>query len=228
MDSTSGEASVTDLFTSKANLKGMLISLSLQFFQQCSGINAVIFYTVPIFKSAGSTMDAAVCSIIVGVVQVIMTYISGLMIERAGRRILLLFSSSIMAVCLAILGTYFHLKDHKHDVSNIGWLPLLSVVMFIVVFSIGYGPIPWLMMGELFLPDVKGAAVSISVMFNWCGVFVITKCFGVLVQAWGSALTFWFFAAFMILATVFVVMFVFETKGKSAAQIQMQLSGEKE
>lgn len=227
LDKTSGGASFMELFTKMANLKGLGISMTLMFFQQFSGINAVIFFTVEIFKSAGSTLNASVCSIIVGVVQVLMTFVSALLIERAGRKILLLFSSTIMAVCLAILGTYFNLKHHEHDVSGIGWLPLLSVVLFIVAFSVGYGPIPWLMMGEIFVPSVKGLAASLSVLFNWILVFVVTKSFDLMVLSWGSDFTFWFFSTFMIIGTLFVAFFVFETKGKTAAEIQMQLEGVK-
>lgn len=225
LDSSSGDASLSDLFNQKANLKGIMISLALMLFQQFSGINAVIFYTVPIFKAAGSSLDPDVCSIIVGFVQVVMTFASSLLIDRAGRKILLIFSSTVMAICLAILGYYFDMKAEGKDVSHIGWLPLLCVVMFIVTFSVGYGPIPWLMMGELFLPDIKAIAISVSVMFNWAMVFVVTKSFDSMMENWGSDMTFWFFAACMVVGTYFVHKVVFETKGRSAGQIQMLLEG---
>lgn len=106
-------------------------------FQQFSGINAVIFYTVDIFKSAGSTLDPSICSIIVGVVQVLMTFASAVLIEKAGRKILLLQSSIVMGLCLITLGVYFKLKDGGSDVTAIGWLPLAAVVLFIVSFSLG-------------------------------------------------------------------------------------------
>lgn len=194
-------------------------------FQQFSGINAVIFFTESIFNSAGSTLNAALCSIIVGVVQVIMTLCSSLLIERAGRKMLLLFSSTVMSICLAILGAYYNMKDNHKDVSSIGWLPLFCVAFFIISFSVGYGPIPWLMMGELFLPDAKGKAVSLTVMFNWVCVFVVTKCFGMMNTSLGSDITFWFFATWMAVATVYVALAVRETKGKTASQIQDWLSG---
>lgn len=106
-------------------------------FQQFSGINAVIFYTNSIFESAGSTLDPAICSIIVGIVQVVMTFVSAVLIEKAGRKILLLQSSFVMGACLITLGIYFKLKDGGSNVSSIGWLPLAAVVLFIVSFSLG-------------------------------------------------------------------------------------------
>lgn len=127
-----------------------IVSLSLMLFQQFSGINAVIFYAQSIFDAAGSTMDPAVCTIIVGVVQVVMTVTSALLIEKAGRRILLLQSSVVMGLCLIMLGVYFSLKEGGTDVQNISFIPLGSVVLFIVSFSLGFGPIPWLIMGKVF------------------------------------------------------------------------------
>lgn len=227
LDQAGSDASWQDLFRIPSARKGLIISMLLMFFQQFSGVNAVIFYTVPIFKSAGSTLDPSICSIIVGFVQVTMTLLSSFLIERAGRKSLLLFSSTIMTICLAILGAYFDMKDSGKDVTSIGWLPLLCVVMFMVTFSVGYGPIPWLMMGELFLPDVKATAVALTVMSNWFSVFCVTKTFGSMINAWGSDMTFWFFAFCMFLATVYVAMCVLETKGKSSAQIQMWLGGDK-
>lgn len=134
-----GSGSVRELLSVPANRRGFVICIMLMFFQQFSGINAVIFYSVSIFKSAGSNLDPAICSIIVGVVQVLMTFAAATLVERAGRRILLLISSTVMCICLAVLGVYFYLKEHGHDVSKIGMIPLLSLVLFIVCFSIGYG-----------------------------------------------------------------------------------------
>lgn len=144
MDASSGSAGLRELFSVKANRKGFLICASLMFFQQFSGINAVIFFATQIFESAGSNIAPSVCSIIIGIVQVLMTFAAAALVEKAGRKILLLLSSTVMCLCLATLGVYFYLKDNlKHDVSNIGIIPLLSLVLFVVCFSLGYGPIPW-------------------------------------------------------------------------------------
>lgn len=139
VEGSGGSGSIRDLFAVTANRRGFFICIMLMFFQQFSGINAVIFYAVPIFKSAGSTLDPSVCSIIVGVVQVLMTFASAALVERAGRKILLLISSTVMCLCLGVLGVFFYLKDNGHDVSHIGMVPLLSLVLFIVCFSVGYG-----------------------------------------------------------------------------------------
>ncbi|EDS37791.1 sugar transporter [Culex quinquefasciatus] len=223
LDAVKGEAKVSDLFTKAVNRNALFIALLLMFFQQFSGINAVIFYTVPIFQSAGSTMDPAICGIVVGVVQVLMTFVSSVLIDKAGRRILLLQSSFIMGSCLVVLGVYFKLQADKADVSGIGWLPLASVVLFIISFSLGFGPIPWMMMGELCAPDVKGLASALTVMFNWSLVFLVTKTFGTMQETLGADWTFWFFGFWMAVGTLYVFFKVPETKGKTNAEIQALL-----
>jgi SP family facilitated glucose transporter-like MFS transporter 8 len=224
-ESTRSKASIRDLGSSKATRTAMIISLGLMIFQQLSGVNAVIFYSVDIFYAAGSTLDPKVSAIIVGIVQVLVTFVSSAMVDRAGRRILLLLSASIMGVCLAILGLYFSLKNRGDDVSGIGWLPLICVAVFIVMFSLGFGPLPWMMMGELFAPNVKGPASSIAVCTNWTLVFIVTFTFGKLIVWLGEHWTFWLFAIICCIGTAFVFFVVPETKGKTLTEIQRILNG---
>lgn len=209
----------------KASLKSLFISLGLMLFQQFSGVNAVIFYSVSIFQAAGSTLDPSICTVIIGVVQVIVTYFSAVLVDKAGRRILLLISSSVMALCLGCLGYYFHLQQKGEDVSNIGMVPLVSVCIFIVVFSLGFGPIPWLMTGELFSGEIKGFASSLAVTLNWTSTFILTKTFQSFLTTIGADWTFWVLALICSVGTVFVFLFVIETKGKSLEEIQCELAG---
>lgn len=225
--SAQASSSVMELITRKATIKGLIVSLGLMLFQQLSGVNAVIFYSVAIFEAAGSTLHPSIATIIIGVVQVLVTYTSTLLVDRAGRRILLLISDAVMAICLGTLGYYFYLQDSGKDVSNLGLLPLLSVAVFIIVFSIGFGPIPWMMTGELFSSEIKGVATGIAVGLNWCLTFVVTKSFQPLVSSLGSAVTFWIFSAVCCAGTVFVALIVPETKGKSLDEIQKMLGGNK-
>ncbi|KAJ9581443.1 hypothetical protein L9F63_023375, partial [Diploptera punctata] len=223
--STQEEVSFKDLISDLGTRKALIISLGLMIFQQLSGVNAVIFYTVKIFEAAGSTLDPNVATIIVGVVQIIFTFVAGAIVDRAGRRILLLTSASVMCLCLAILGFYFHLKNKGDDVSNIGIIPLICVNVFIVVFSLGFGPIPWMMTGELFAANVKGTASSIAVCTNWTLVFIVTFSFEKLLEVLHEHFTFWLFAFICGIATAFVFFVVPETKGKSLTEIQEMLKG---
>lgn len=122
-------------------------------------------------------------------------------------------------------GIFFHLKDNEHDVSNLGWLPLLSLTVFIIFFSLGFGPLPWMMMSELFATSVKGVASSIAVVVNWALVFLVTRVFKDLADAVTSAGAFWIFGAIIGIGFLFVFFKVPETKGKTSAEIQKLLGG---
>lgn len=135
--------SLAEAFSRKATVRGIVISFGLMIFQQFSGINAVIFYTNDIFDAAGG-IDSGIATIIVGVMQVVATLVASLVVDRLGRRMLLLVSDALMAICTLFLGIYFFLKDRdESSVDNLSWLPIVSLCIFIVSFSIGFGPVPW-------------------------------------------------------------------------------------
>lgn len=216
--------SVLQALKRRSSIRALVIGIGLMFFQQMSGINAVIFYTTDIFKAANISLDSEVATIIVGVVQVIATFVSTMVVDRLGRRILLLASSSVMAICTILLGVYFYLKDlNDGSADDLGWLTILSLCVFIIMFSIGFGPIPWMMMGELFATDIKGLCGSLAGTFNWLLAFIVTKTFVNLKGSLGNGETFWLFSALSIVGTVFVFFVVPETKGKSLLEIQQML-----
>ncbi|XP_049780356.1 facilitated trehalose transporter Tret1-like [Schistocerca cancellata] len=210
-----------------ATKMSLFIALGLMTFQQLSGINAIIFYTTDIFHAAGSTIEPSICTIVVGTMQVGATLCSSLVINRLGCRVLLLTSGFVMATCTYTLGVFFHLQARYgvDYVRNFDWLPLASLCLYIIVFSIGFGPVPWMMMGVLFPPHIKGLASSITCLVNWMLVFVITKFFANLLVFAGTASTFWLFSLITAIGTVFVFFVVPETNGKSLEEIQMELSG---
>lgn len=200
----------------RGTILGLCISITLMFFQQFTGINAIIFYSTNIFTKAGTGISPDWCTVILGVAQVIATIIAILSIEKAGRRILLLISAALMCLTTFVMGIYFQfLKD-----SNVGWLPVLSICLFIVGFSVGFGPVPWLIMAELFGEDVKPLCGSIAGTCNWLFAFCVTKCFPISLDVFGAAATFWIFAVISLLAFVFIVLLVPETRGKTLNEIQ--------
>lgn len=213
--------------TKKTAVKALIICYALMLFQQLSGINAVIFNTSAIFESAGAAIESAIATIIIGVIQVVATFTSSLVVDKLGRRILLLFSALVMCLCSTALGVFFFLKSTHGDtdpiVQSISWLPLLSLSLFIIAFSLGFGPIPWMMAGELCLIDIKAFVGSTAGTFNWLLSFTVTSTFNSLNAAIGQGQVFWMFAGIMLLAFVFIFFVVPETKGKSADEIQIML-----
>lgn len=215
------KTNIKDLFQ-KHNFKPLLISLGLMFFQQMSGINAVVFYTTPIFKMAGSTIEGSLCTIIVGVVNFISTAIATAVIDKLGRKALLYISAGTMIVNLLVLGVYFYMKDSNVDVSSYGWLPLLSLVVYVFGFSLGFGPIPWLMMGEILPTKIRGMGAAIVTAFNWLCAFIVTKTFADIIDLIGASWVFWIYGLITIVSVVFTIFLVPETKGKTLEEIEKE------
>ncbi|XP_023158440.1 facilitated trehalose transporter Tret1 isoform X2 [Ceratitis capitata] len=207
------------------NLKPLSISLGLMFFQQLSGINAVIFYTVMIFQEAGSTIDGNVCTIIVGVVNFIATFMATVLIDRLGRKILLYISDVAMIISLFTLGGFFYCKASGMNITEVGWLPLASFVIYVVGFSLGFGPIPWLMMGEILPAKIRGSAASVATAFNWTCTFVVTKTFRDMIDTMGTHGAFWLFGSICVVGLFFVIFCVPETQGKTLEDIERKMMG---
>ncbi|KAK2587976.1 hypothetical protein KPH14_004056 [Odynerus spinipes] len=165
--------------------------------QQLSGVNAVIFYAGAIFEKAGGSLNSDDASIVIGVMQVAAVFVSTMIVDRL---------------------------DTKQDVSAIGWLPVVSLCIFIILFSLGFGPLPWMMIGELFAPEVKGIAGSSACLLNWLLAFIVTKTYTNLNNALYSYGTFWLFSVISAIGIFFVLFLVPETKGKSLDDIQRELS----
>lgn len=202
--------------------KPLLLSMGLMFFQQFSGVNAVIYYTVQIFEAAGSTIPANDATIIVGVVQLIAVVAAMFLVDRAGRRILLLMSGALMAMSLGSLGYYFHIKVNQGEeaASGIGWLPLVSLMVFIVAYSLGYASVPFLIMGELFPTKYRGLLGSLSSCFNLGCTFTVVKSFDTLALNIGYHGAFWLYAISCVVGIVFVFFLLPETKGKALDDIE--------
>lgn len=208
----------------KPNLMPLLISLGLMLFQQLSGINAVIFYTVTIFQDAGSSIDENLCTIIVGIVNFLSTFVATILIDRLGRKVLLYISNVCMIVTLMTLGTFFYMRHAGYDLEHLGWLPLVSFVIFVIGFSLGFGPIPWLMMGEILPAKVRGSAASIVTAFNWACTFLVTKTFIDITEAIGSYGAFWLFGSVCCVGMLFIVFCVPETQGQSLEEIEKKMT----
>ncbi|OXA60898.1 Facilitated trehalose transporter Tret1 [Folsomia candida] len=222
--STKYATKVKDLL-GKTYLKPLLTSLGLMFFQQFSGINAVIFYTVNIFEMSGSSVDSNLATIIVGLVNIGATIGATLLIDRLGRKVLLIISDVFMFICLMSLGIFFYLKEYRPTtIEGLGFIPLISFMLFVVAFSLGFGPIPWLMMGEIFPGRIRGSAAATATAFNWSCTFIVTKSFPEFVAVFGGHSAFLCFALVCFVGLFFIIFCVPETQGKSLEDIERNLT----
>ncbi|XP_033757519.1 solute carrier family 2, facilitated glucose transporter member 8-like [Pecten maximus] len=200
-------------------LRPLCISLAIMAFQQFSGINAVMFYTVSIFNSAGFKKSAE-ATVIIGAVQVVATAVACVLMDRAGRRKLLIIAGSVMVFACGLFGLYFMINSQ-----NVSWLAITSLVIYIIGFSLGWGPIPMLVMSEIFPARARGTASGLAAFTSWFTAFIITKEFAFLNDVFGQAGTFWLFGACCLFAVMFVNKHLPETKGKSLEDIELYFLG---
>lgn len=226
-ETTQSTASFISSLKKKSTLKALLIAFGLMFFQQFSGINAVILYSSDMFEKSGVKFDPKIASILVAAFQVIATFISSLIVDKLGRRILLMISMTVMTSSSALLGLYFTLKIHhfvdEKVLLSFGFIPTMSLCVFIVVFSLGIGPIPWMISSEIFTSDIKSVCGSAAGTYNWFLAFLVTKFYLDVNGFMGQDVTFYLFAAVSFIGSIFVYFIVPETKGKSPDVIQREL-----
>lgn len=209
------------------NLKPLAIILCLMFFQQFSGINAIIFYTTSIFRDSKWDLSPMVCTTIIGLVNLLAMFLANGLIDKLGRKILLQASSIMMTMGLGCLGFFYYVKEILAvDVEEYGFLTLINLIIFVAGFSIGFGPIPWLMMGELLPSEIKSLAASLATAVNWTCTFIITVTFPSITQMFGYFAVFWFYCCMVITAGLLTWLFVPETKGRSLVDIERRLSGQ--
>lgn len=223
-NSDSKELSFIQHLKQKATRKAFLIILTQFFFFQFTGINAVLQYTTTIFIEAGINLEPGIASILVVSSQIVGTSFSTILVDKYGRRVLLVVSTVSMALTHISIGTYFYLKSSGVSVEHLSWLPIVSLSLFEVAFGCGIGPVSYVLLGELFTPSAKKVIAPIGKSFNLLMAFVIGLLFPNLVHFIGSSATFFMFAGFSVLALIFTIVFIPETKGKSLSEIQEMLN----
>lgn len=218
------KASIKDIFRTQGNIKALFISLSLMFFQQFSGINIILINTQNIFEATGSSIPSDISAITIGIVALIASFAVPSVVDKWGRRVLFLISAIGMSVAESMLGAYFYLKDDKQDVESIFWLPIISLILYVFIYNLGFGPLPWTVLAEVFPENIKATASSYVSSFCWLLAFILSKVFNSMSDSIGIGGTFWVFTGFNVLAIIFVAFWLPETKGKSFLEIQKILN----
>jgi sugar porter (SP) family MFS transporter len=203
---------------SPAYRPALIIGMGLAIFQQITGINTIIYYAPTIFQLAG--FDSAAQSILatagVGAVNVLMTIVSVRLLDRTGRRPLLLIGIAGMIASLTALGFVFQLGSHS---AAFGWLAVVSVMLYVGSFAISLGPIFWLLISEIYPLRVRGVAMGVATMTNWSFNLLVALTFLVLVDSLGPSYTFWLYAVVSISSFLFSYYLVPETKGRTLEEI---------
>ncbi|KAE9600099.1 putative major facilitator, sugar transporter, major facilitator superfamily [Lupinus albus] len=201
----------------------LMIGIGLLILQQLSGINGVFFYSSTIFQNAGIT-SSDVATFGVGIVQVLATCVTLWLVDKSGRRLLLIVSSAGMAFSLLVVAISFYMKDYVSENSSLqGILSILSlvgIVAMVIAFSAGMGAIPWIIMSEILPINIKGLAGSVATLASWLFSWLVTLTANLLL-GWNSGGTFTIYTAVCIFTVGFVSIWVPETKGKTLEEIQL-------
>ncbi|XP_075100388.1 sugar transporter ERD6-like 7 [Nicotiana tabacum] len=210
-----------DLFQ-RRYLSSLIVGVGLMVFQQFGGINGICFYTGSIFESSGFPSDVG--TIIYAIIQdVPITALGAVLIDRAGRKPLLLVSATGLVIGCILTGTSFYLKGHEIAVKGGPILAVTGILVYIGSFSIGMGAVPWVVMSEIYPINIKGAAGSLATLVNWFGAWACSYTFNFL-MTWNSFGTFILYAAVNALSILFVIKIVPETKGRTLEQIQASIN----
>jgi MFS family permease len=156
-----------------------------------------------------------------GALTVVVTVIMLMVVDRIGRRRPLIYGAVAMAVAMAALGTVFSVAGLKGG-GAVGWLAILCLALFKISFSMSWGGMTWILLGEVFPLNVRGPAMSLATFANWSGNLFVGLFFPVLLGV-GTGLVFYIFAAVGVISCVFAIRFVPETRGQSLEQIEQQL-----
>uniref|UniRef100_A0A164SIM6 Major facilitator superfamily (MFS) profile domain-containing protein n=1 Tax=Daucus carota subsp. sativus TaxID=79200 RepID=A0A164SIM6_DAUCS len=201
---------------------GVQIAVGLMVFQQIGGINGVGFYASETFVAAGMS-SGNTGTIAYALIQVPITIVGALLMDRSGRRPLLMVSATGTFLGSFLTGTAFLLEGQT---LLLDWVPTLAVsgvLIYIASFSIGMGAVPWVIMSEIFPIHIKGIAGSLVVLVNWLGAWAVSYTFNFL-MSWSSTGTFFVFSGSCALTVLFVAKVVPETKGKTLEEIQSSIN----
>ncbi|XP_066153931.1 solute carrier family 2, facilitated glucose transporter member 8-like [Euwallacea fornicatus] len=199
-------SSIWDLFTKRCYRRPLIATLGVFAYQQFCGINAVIFNLMPIFSAAN--VSPWVAAIVPNLLTICVGAILVLIIEKKGRKFFMLLSSATMTLGLAGLAIYFQFSSTTINVL----VPTACVGIFMAGFAVGIGPIPWVLLIELFTAEIKGIASGVVAMTGWISAMVVTFSYPYLKATFGSAITFWALGVLNILGWIFVRFAVPETK----------------
>lgn len=200
----------------------LLIGVGLAFLQQISGINTIIYYAPTILTKLGYKSVAAIAAnaglgaLTVAVTIVMLVYV----VDRAGRRRPLIIGALGMAACMLLLGLTFLTAGFSSG--GAGWLAIAGLAGFKIFYSLSWGGMVWILLGEMFPLRVRGPVMGVATFANWTGNLLVGQFFPVLLGA-GTGTVFFIFAGVAVVACLFAARWIPETSGKTLEQIEQQL-----
>jgi MFS transporter, SP family, sugar:H+ symporter len=195
------------------------VGIGLATFQQLVGINVVFYYGAVLWQAVGfSEADSLKINILSGALSIAACVLAIFLIDRIGRKPLLMIGSIGMAITLGALTMAFATGDLSdgtlHLAPNIGRLALISANLYVIFFNLSWGPVMWVMLGEMFPNQIRGSGLAVSGAAQWIANFLISVSFPVLAKSIGLPITYGFYTACAFISIIFVVKMVHETRGR--------------
>lgn len=217
---------IQDLFIVPSNRKGMIIMSVLNGAQHFTGISVILMNLHSIFIAAESDfIDDKISAIVFSILMFIAATTAVSFVDRAGRKILLIVSSFLTGICLAVIAIYFTLKNSGYDTKSYSWIPVVATMAYALVFKAGLGIVPIILTGELFPTSVKAMGMTFAdamyVIFSILSVYM----YQTLGNLYGLHAPFYVFSVTTILSAAFSYFYVPETKNKTLEEIQLMLKG---
>ncbi|MFC0392026.1 sugar porter family MFS transporter [Paenibacillus mendelii] len=213
--------SIRQLFSPALRL-ALIVGVGLAILQQVTGINAIMYYAPEIFKQTGAGTNAALIqTILVGLINFLFTILAIWLIDKVGRKALLLVGSSVMTICLAVIGIAFQTGQPS------GPLVLIFILLYVAAFAVSLGPVVWVIMSEIFPNRIRGKATALASMALWAADYVVSQAFPPMLASAGPAITFWIFGIMALITFIFTWRVIPETKNKSLEEIESLWSSNK-
>jgi len=212
----------TSLLTNPTLFRRIMIGSLTMFFQQWTGINAILYYAPNIFLNlglAGNTLDLLATGV-VGVATFLSTIPTVIFIDQIGRKPVLISGAFLMGVChliVAILVGLFHNSFGSHAAA--AWASCALIWVFAVGFGYSWGPCAWVIVAEIFPLSIRGKGMSIAASSNWMNNFIVGEVTPTMIQHLGFG-TFIFFGVFSLMGGLFIMYFVPETKGVTLEEME--------
>ncbi len=193
----------------------LTIGMLLAIFQQMTGINSIMYYAPIIFQKMGNgTSSALMQTVAVGAVNLTFTIVSLRLIDRWGRKPLLIIGAVGMVVSLAVIAGAFFMEHFE------GYLILVFILIFIASFAVSIGPVAWVVIAEIFPNRLRSKAMSVAILTLWTFTFIVSLTFPVILDRLGGGAAFALFGVMCLLLLFYVIFRLPETKGKSLEELE--------
>ncbi len=202
------------------------IGIGLATFQQLVGINVVFYYGSVLWQAVGfGESDALLINVVSGGLSIAAVVLSLLLVDKIGRKPILVIGSIGMSITLALVVFAFStgslgINNTLELSDSMGVLALIAANVYVIFFNFSWGPVMWVMLGEMFPNQIRGSALAVSGVAQWVSNFVITLTFPILLVSMGLAFTYSIYTICAIISIFFVVKFVYETKGRELEQME--------